>query len=160
MQQDGGKVSCWLWTSRNLSKTHSTGWRSTSLHAHRGFFHSPLGVRLSPFFPPPQITSFWQTNYDQSLREDAWERRGKERREGNREIKEPGPLVPHAARLPCRENSKTHFKRTKVHGCTHTCSALTAPWRYSLEVKDLHPMDCSRLQKDALKGWQTLRRQA
>lgn len=36
-------------------------------------FHSPLGVRLSPFFPPPQITSFWQTNYDQSLREDAWE---------------------------------------------------------------------------------------
>lgn len=42
----------------------------------RRIFHGPLGVRLSPFFPPPQITSFWQTNYDQSLREDAWEWRG------------------------------------------------------------------------------------
>lgn len=48
---------------------------STSLHTHRGFC-TVLWAGHHPPFPPPNITSFLQTNYDQSLREDAWEWQG------------------------------------------------------------------------------------
>lgn len=49
---------------------------------------------------------------------------------------------------------QTHIKRTKVQVDVHTCSALTALRWCSLEVKELHPMVCSRLEEDSLKGWQ------
>lgn len=48
---------------------------------------------------------------------------------------------------------QTHIKRTKVQVDVHTCSAFTALRWCSLEVKELHPMDCSTLE-DSLKGWQ------
>lgn len=49
---------------------------------------------------------------------------------------------------------QTHIKRTRVQPYVHTCSALSAPIWCSLEVKKLHPLGCSRLEKDSLKGRQ------